>query len=241
MTSLDDLSENVKKLQEKLRETQSSMHRICRRANELKERVSQQKLSPQQQQHNNKTNAAATTTTTTSTAVDTSHHDQHLLIKQQKEQIEELNKLVSTLTEEKNFWQQKSSDNEEEKKQLATRVHSLEVHNSKLAHAVHTYQDAVQIISTKSAQKLKEETSALKQHVSQLNTQLANVEEENYNLHMNNMQLKSVVQSMINVMRDASTQRETELIESRSSSLDHEMYNLRSLLKISSDYGSLLE
>ena len=153
MTSLDDLSENVKKLQEKLRETQSSMHRICRRANELKERVSQQKLSPQQQQHNNKTNAA-TTTTTTSTAVDTSHHDQHLLIKQQKEQIEELNKLVSTLTEEKNFWQQKSSDNEEEKKQLATRVHSLEVHNSKLAHAVHTYQDAVQIISTKSAQKL---------------------------------------------------------------------------------------
>jgi hypothetical protein len=44
---------------------------------------------------------------------------------------------------------------------------------------------------------------------------------------------------MMHAMREAATQRETELIESRAPALEHEAENLRKMLKISRDYGSL--
>ena len=225
-SSLDDLSENVKKLQDKLRDTQSSMHRICQRANELKERVSLQK----HQQANNE-----------SIQQQQQQQQTEQQIVKQREQIDELSQTVEKLTKERNFWQDKSQLNEQEQETLNNKIHSLETHNTKLKNAVETYEKAVQAIATKSAHKLKTETQQLKQHVNELQQQLSQSEQENYNLHQNNMQLKSVVQTMINVMRAASTQRDTELIESREAASTMQLHNLRALLKISEEFGSLDE
>ncbi len=62
---------------------------------------------------------------------------------------------------------------------------------------------------------------------------------EKQNLHYCNMRLKGVVQQLIHTMQEAATQRETELIESRSGAMEQEAENLRRMLRISEQYNSL--
>lgn len=62
---------------------------------------------------------------------------------------------------------------------------------------------------------------------------------ERESVHHCNIRLKALVQHLMNTMREVATQRETELIESKSGALELETENLRRMLKISEQYQSL--
>lgn len=160
------LADNVRRLQKQLKDTQSTMQRICERANSLKKHVNEKKI----------------------------HHQTKLKTLEEEKNIEGIQQKPSSISESK-------------------LIRQLQDQNKILSDTLQEYEAAINMIVTRSHQKLVQVQKEANLEKEQLRKHHQKEIEENNKLRIENNNLKAKLAEMVEIMRQSAEKTDIEVNE----------------------------